>query len=369
MIKGINGYGYFDELVVPIIENTAWEHELADMLGATIAKYPRACAVLVRRHGMYVWGNTWEQAKRHGECLHYLFDVAIKMKMMGMDFSKPPLTAASASTTALTGAVSAVKRSNDEMSVCSSESKRTRNKKYQHVVFDIEGTTTPISFGKDVLFPYSVDWVRQYLESTWELPQTQEDVALLVQQGHVDGLCLLSLTVDVSRSACIDFLTSYVTVCVAADRKDAALKQLQGHIWRAGYESGELKSIVFEDTVHCFNRLTALGTQISIYSSGSREAQRLLFKHTELGDLRACISCYFDTAVGGKREVRSYLEILKYLGVDTADAADVLFVTDIYEEAEAAAAAGLDVTLSVRPGNAPLPGDCTFRIVDSFDSI
>ncbi len=66
MIKGIKGFGYRDELVVPIIENTAHEHELADSLGEAIAAYPQSCAVLVRRHGMYVWGDTWEQAKRHG---------------------------------------------------------------------------------------------------------------------------------------------------------------------------------------------------------------------------------------------------------------------------------------------------------------
>ena len=90
MIKGINGYGYFDELAIPIIENTAWEHELADSLGEAIANNPKACAVLVRRHGMYVWGDTWEQAKRHGECLHYLFEVAIQMRKLGIDFNSPP---------------------------------------------------------------------------------------------------------------------------------------------------------------------------------------------------------------------------------------------------------------------------------------
>ena len=91
MIKGIKGYGYFDELRIPIIENTAWEHELADSLGDAIRNNPKACAVLVRRHGMYVWGDTWEEAKRHGECLHYLFEVAIQMKKLGFDFNSPPL--------------------------------------------------------------------------------------------------------------------------------------------------------------------------------------------------------------------------------------------------------------------------------------
>ena len=89
MIKGISGYGYFDTLCVPIIENTAHEHELADSLGNCIRANPKAVAVLVRRHGMYVWGATWEQAKRHGECLHYLFDIALHMTKLGMDFNSP----------------------------------------------------------------------------------------------------------------------------------------------------------------------------------------------------------------------------------------------------------------------------------------
>ena len=91
MIKGIAGHGYFDTLSIPIIENTAWEHELADSLGEAIAKNPKSCAVLVRRHGMYVWGDTWEQAKRHGECLHYLFEIAIKMRGLGRDYESAPV--------------------------------------------------------------------------------------------------------------------------------------------------------------------------------------------------------------------------------------------------------------------------------------
>ena len=90
MIKGIAGYGYHDTLTVPIIENTAYEHELADSLGDCIRNNPKSIAVLVRRHGMYVWGSTWEEAKRHGECLHYLFEIAINMHRLGMDFLVPP---------------------------------------------------------------------------------------------------------------------------------------------------------------------------------------------------------------------------------------------------------------------------------------
>jgi len=189
MIKGIDGYGYFDELCIPIIENTAWEHELADSLGEAIAKNPRACAVLVRRHGMYVWGNSWEQAKRHGECLHYLFEVAINMRRLGMDFLSPPLTIHDTAATKA-AAVASRKRGTEEPASSASPSKRrnaSSSHTYKHVVFDIEGTTTPITFVKDVLFPYSASHVKAFLDATWTSQQTQADVASLTAQSLVDA--------------------------------------------------------------------------------------------------------------------------------------------------------------------------------------
>ncbi|CEL92943.1 unnamed protein product [Vitrella brassicaformis CCMP3155] len=91
MIKGIKGHGYHDHLVVPIIENTAHECDLADDLTAAIKAYPKAAAVLVRRHGVYVWGDSWVQAKTQAECLDYLFEAAVRMKQLGIDWTKPPL--------------------------------------------------------------------------------------------------------------------------------------------------------------------------------------------------------------------------------------------------------------------------------------
>jgi hypothetical protein len=90
MIKGIAGHGYLDELVLPIIENTPRENDLADSLGEAIRRYPKASAVLVRDHGIYVWGDTWEAAKRHSECLHYLFNVSIQMHKVGILQVRPP---------------------------------------------------------------------------------------------------------------------------------------------------------------------------------------------------------------------------------------------------------------------------------------
>ncbi|PKI37643.1 hypothetical protein CRG98_041936 [Punica granatum] len=154
---------------------------------------------------------------------------------------------------------------------------------------------------------------------------------------------------------------------IKADRKITALKQLQGHIWRTGFESNELEGVIFEDVPDALEKWHSLGIKVYIYSSGSRLAQRLIFGNTNYGDLRKYLCGYFDTAVGNKRETRSYVEIFESLGVDKPS--DVLFVTDVYQEAVAAKGAGLEVVVSVRPGNGPLPENHGFKTVTSFSEI
>lgn len=96
MIKGIRNqklnryYNYDEELVVPIIENTPVEADLKDRMAEVIRNYTETSAVLVRRHGVYVWGDTWQQAKTMCECYDYLFDVAVKMKLHGLDPTATP---------------------------------------------------------------------------------------------------------------------------------------------------------------------------------------------------------------------------------------------------------------------------------------
>jgi methylthioribulose-1-phosphate dehydratase len=90
MMKGIRGHGFYDELVVPIIDNTAHEHELADSMAEAMRAYPKSFAVLVRRHGVYVWGEDWVEAKRHAECYDYVFEAAVRMHQLGIDAAKAP---------------------------------------------------------------------------------------------------------------------------------------------------------------------------------------------------------------------------------------------------------------------------------------
>lgn len=372
MIKGIAGYGYRDELVVPIIENTPHEYELTASLEAAVLKYPKTVAVLVRDHGVYVWGNTWEDAKRHGECLHYLFELSLKICHL-VRTSLPPAISSPVPVTS-NGVTRKRARPDSELVVASISSS------HKHVVFDIEGTTTPITFVKDVLFPYARDNVAAYLRNNWE-GDAQNDLLALLRQHSEDAnekdlLCLPTLSAVSFKAAMVPFsssllqaFTTYVKWNIEKDRKIKALKDLQGKIWKEGYAAGKLSAIVYDDVPHCFERLNAAGKNVCIYSSGSRAAQKLLFKYSNHGDLRQYLSCYFDTSIGHKRTASSYKEIGLSLGVDSLS--EILFVTDIFEEAEAAKEAGMDAIISVRPGNSPLlsENEGRFQSVTNFDNV
>ncbi|KAI7732985.1 hypothetical protein M8C21_024976, partial [Ambrosia artemisiifolia] len=220
------------------------------------------------------------------------------------------------------------------------------------VVLDIEGTTTPISFVTDVLFPYARDNVRMHLEET----KIKEDL----QKGVVGAVPVPSD--DAGKEEVIAALVANVEEMIKADRKITSLKQLQGHIWRTGFEKNEIKGVVYDDVPQAFERWHASGVKVYIYSSGSRLAQRLIFGYTNYGDLRKYLCGFFDTRVGNKRETQSYIEISESLGVDKPS--DILFVTDVIQEAVAAKAAGLEVIISVRPGNGPLPENHGFNTIE-----
>lgn len=240
------------------------------------------------------------------------------------------------------------------------------------IVLDIEGTTTPISFVTDVLFPYARDNVGRHLSLTYETRETQDDIKLLRAQVEEDLKLGVEGAVpvppdDVGKEEVIAALVANVQAMIKADRKITALKQLQGHIWRTGFQNCELEGTVFEDVPEALERWHATGIKVYIYSSGSRLAQRLIFGKTKFGDLRKYLCGFFDTMVGNKRETRSYIEISESVGVDHPS--EVLFITDVYQEATAAKAAGLEVVISIRPGNGPLPENHGFKTITSFAEI
>ncbi len=209
------------------------------------------------------------------------------------------------------------------------------------LLLDIEGTTTSISFVYDALFPYARARLAAFLDAHFDDPAVRADVARLG-----DG--------------------SATTAAVDADVKDTGLKGLQGKVWAAGYASGALRGHVFADVPGALRAFVARGTAIYIYSSGSVAAQKLLFGSSEAGDLTPLLSGYFDTTTGPKIQADSYRAIAATIGVA---AGDVLFVTDSLREAHAAAAAGLRVAVSQRPGNPPLPDHDFHQIAALTDVI
>lgn len=368
MIKGIQGHGYYDELVVPIIENTAHERELTDSLAEAIEAYPKTTAVLVRNHGIYIWGDSWISAKTQAECYHYLFDAAIKLHQMGLDWSTPNHGPIKNSREVLGG------HPNGNMSQKAGPliSDNGTVPSRRRIVLDIEGTTTPISFVTDILFPYARDNVGRHIDATYDTAETQDDIKLLGSQVEDDLRQGIAGAVPIpsdnsGKEEVVAALVANVEGMIKADRKITALKQLQGHIWRTGFHKNELKGIVFDDVPAALEKWHTSGIKVYIYSSGSRLAQRLLFGNTSYGDLRKYLSGYFDTKIGNKKETGSYNEISESLGVDNPS--EILFVTDVYQEAVAAQAAGFEVIISVRPGNAPLPKNHGFKTITSFSEI
>ncbi|XP_020599522.1 probable bifunctional methylthioribulose-1-phosphate dehydratase/enolase-phosphatase E1 1 isoform X2 [Phalaenopsis equestris] len=366
MIKGIFGHGYYDELVIPIIENTAYERELTKSLSEAISAYPKTTAVLVRNHGIYVWGDSWISAKTQAECYHYLFDAAIKLHQLGIDWTSPSHGFIK------NESYQRVSKRKFEVYANAGLAFQASKPSRKCIVLDIEGTTTPISFVTEILFPYARDNVRKHLISTYDTIETKDDIELLRAQVLDDlekGIlgCTPIPPDDAGKEEVIESLVVNVEAMIKADRKITALKQLQGHIWRTGYDNNELQGVVFNDVPEALERWHDGGIKIYIYSSGSREAQRLIFRNTVHGDLRKYLCGFFDTTIGNKRDAKSYCEISQSVGVDKPS--EILFITDVYQEAVAAKAAGLEAIISIRPGNAPLSENHEFKTITSFAEI
>lgn len=236
------------------------------------------------------------------------------------------------------------------------------------VLLDIEGTTTPINFVHDVLFPYARARVHAYLERTLTTDNEIQTIVDGLKAEHVRDLAegeSPPAWLDPSSGEHVASITRYVHWLMDRDRKSGPLKALQGRIWESGYETGELRGEVYGDVPRAFARWVSAGVRISIFSSGSVLAQKLLFKHSTAGDLSGFLSGYFDTAVGAKRESGSYRRIAEALGVR---AERVLFLSDVAAELDAARDAGLQTLLCVRPP-AARPVSSVHPIVEHFDVI
>jgi enolase-phosphatase E1 len=215
-------------------------------------------------------------------------------------------------------------------------------------LLDIEGTTTPIAFVYDVLFPFARRHMAAYLRTA-----ATEDLSREYEADRSAG--------NTPPGSASDLLP-YVYWLMDQDRKSTALKRIQGEIWLEGYQSGELHGDVFPDVVAALEHWRKNGSEIRIFSSGSVLAQRLIFSTTAFGDLTKYLSGYFDTTTGAKNESASYRQIADAFGLP---APEILFVSDVTRELDAARNAGMQTALCIRPGNHPQPAH-THRAITTF---
>lgn len=205
------------------------------------------------------------------------------------------------------------------------------------ILTDIEGTTSSISFVKDVLFPYAARVLPEFVRHHAEEPAVRQQLDTVWKEtglpvGDIDGAVATLLA------------------WIEEDRKATPLKALQGMVWDKGYRDGDFRAHVYLDAVDKLREWHAAGIPLYVYSSGSVHAQKLFFGHSEAGNLLPLFSGHFDTGTGGKREAESYRHIAAAIGLP---AADILFLSDIGEEIDAAKTAGMQAVHVVRRQDYP----------------
>ena len=238
----------------------------------------------------------------------------------------------------------------------------------QAILLDIEGTTTPVAFVYDVLFPYARARLHHHLQQRVATTEYASLIDRLHDEYRQDRGAghPVPAWVEGPPADRLPSVVEYACWLMDRDRKSTPLKELQGRIWEEGYRNGELTGEVFPDVPPAFERWHSLGLTIAIFSSGSERAQQLLFRHSASGDLTRFIRAYFDTTIGSKTEAESYRRIAAAL---TIRAQSVLFVSDVTRELDAARTAGMDTRLSKRLGNPPSDDDRGHVAVRSFAEI
>jgi enolase-phosphatase E1 len=230
------------------------------------------------------------------------------------------------------------------------------------ILLDIEGTTTPIDFVHKKLFPFAKRKINTFVKENFDQIQTEiEQLKAEYRKDFAEQIYGRDFREDT-----VETIVEYLRFLIDIDRKSTPLKSLQGKIWQAGYESGEIKSVIFSDVPKAFECWTAEGKIIAIFSSGSVLAQKLIFKYSNFGDLSGFISAYFDTETGPKREARSYRKIAANLGFKPLE---ILFISDVLAELEAAENAGMQTVLSVREGNGLVRKPINYDVVASFSDL
>jgi enolase-phosphatase E1 len=232
------------------------------------------------------------------------------------------------------------------------------------ILLDIEGTTSSVRFVVDVLFPFARAHLEAFLRAHWDDAEVRKACEQIARDAG--GKSLADWTGNAGEEAARGKVIAEVHRLMDGDVKATGLKELQGLIWREGYNSGELRSHVYEDVPAALQAWTTAGKDVRIYSSGSVTAQKLFFAHTDRGDLTGHFRGHYDTTTGPKKESASYAAIAADMKLPPAE---VLFCSDVVAELDAAAAAGMVTALLVRPGNAPAGNPNAHASVTSFAQI
>ena len=230
----------------------------------------------------------------------------------------------------------------------------------QHLLLDIEGTTCPVTFVSNILFPFAKRELSSYINQNGN-DSTQNRYIQDAREEWANDQSVesaeLKRQVNDEHISEITGLTQYLEHLITVDRKSTALKDIQGQIWEYGYNNGQLKAELFPEAAECLMRWHQERIALSVYSSGSIRAQQLLYKHTSKGNLEPLFNQWFDTHTGPKKSAESYITIANQLN---SKAENIWFVSDNGDECDAARTAGMHTLFSLRDGNPDLnPRDHT----------
>ena len=317
MLKGLEGVAtHATSVSIPVLGN---DQDLVRLRGKAEPHLAAApYGLLIAGHGLYAWGKDLTTARRHLEILEFLLEQHWRQLLL------------------------------QGLSARQHGRAVVQRHGVSHVLLDIEGTTCPVSFVSDTLFPYAAEHLGSFLNEHHKDPQVQELLAEVAKAWAEDPDPEAQSIRQKRGSTGSDDVVSYLLWLISKDRKLAPLKELQGMIWEIGYQAGKLQGPLFEDVPRALRRWRAAGLQLAVYSSGSVGAQQLIYGYSSGGDLRTMFGHWFDTRIGGKREQSSYTKISESLDVPSHQ---IVFVSDTLAECEAAAASGMQVLLSIRPGN------------------
>ena len=220
------------------------------------------------------------------------------------------------------------------------------------ILLDVEGTVSPLAFVHDVMFPFARQGAEEFLKRNALESKVLDALERMAQDAGHDRMAAWCPFPWPSQEG-LAWVVAQIHGWMDADAKLTGLKQFQGLVWEEGFNNGVLCATLFDDVAPVLKEWHALGLKLQIYSSGSVHAQKLFFSHTIAGDLTPLLSGYYDTTVGPKRVAASYAAIAAAAGTAPGD---VLFLSDIAEELDAAKAAGMQTGLAIRPGNRETEG-------------